>query len=1031
MNQKHLQTIYDTEEDRQLARILSTLIWTLLGVYLFVICTGLFYNRDWNLIAAALGGIALLSVAMVLLWREHLRASSLLVVLGTLGTVTTIATVGQGIRDLALVAFPIIFVFAGLTLNRMLFRLCVGLALAAVCWLVLGEIYGWFVPVPFVGEMANWLYLIVTTIILLVAALAVDLLATNMRQSLELARQEISQRKYAEQTLQESEEKFKAQYKSIPVPTFTWQSVGDDLILVDYNDAGLDFTKGQIANLLGKTASAVYRDAPDIFNEFIECSRTRSNSKVERWHRLDSSGEMKFVTLNYAFVPPDLVMVHIEDITERKRTEEELKNSEKRFHALIKHGRDNISLLAADGTLLWESPSIDSVLSYKPNQFVGENIFQLIHPDDQAWIGDLYAQVIQMPGSIQEGEFRLLHIDGTWRWIECSAANLLDEPGVHAIVLNYRDITNRKQAEEKLRESEEKFRTAFMISPDSINISRLEDGMYVSINQGFIQLTGYSESDVIGKTSLDIHIWDNPGDRQRLVEGLKKDGFVRNLEARFLRKDGSITYGLISAAVIDLGGIPHIFSITRDINELKHTEAALRENEEKFRRLFETSRDFLYITSMDGRIIEVNKAASVMSGYSIEELKRINITEIYLDPHERGMIVKEISQWGYVENFEIKGKRKDGVVIDALVTSTIIRDGDGNVIGFQGSIKNITERKQMDEALKQSEAKYRRMVQTANEGVIVLDTSTQMTLVNQQMADMLGYTIEELLGRKLESLLFEEDLSDHQAQMTLGAQGQNAVYERCFRRKDGSRLWTLISATSTTDAEGNFDGAFSMITDITERKRAEAKIHAALEEKETLLREVHHRVKNNLQVIIALIKMQARSIQDAGTTQFLKALEGQAHTMALVYEQLYQSKNLAQVNMAQYLGQLTANVLDTYGRRDAIQLHLDASLALDVAQATPCGLIVNELFSNILKYAFPPGFEEIPTVNITLRQDGETYYLTVSDNGVGFPPGYDWRASQSMGLRLINLWVTHQLGGTLTINGKPGTTFAIVFDLKD
>ena len=280
-----------------------------------------------------------------------------------------------------------------------------------------------------------------------------------------------------------------------------------------------------------------------------------------------------------------------QEIAQRKQAEEreaislsEVKNSEKRFHALIEHGRDNISLLAADGTLLWESPTVDQILGYTPNQFLGRNIFELIHPNDLAWTHDLYARVVQTPGSNQEGELRLLHADGTWRWIEYAVTNLLEEPSVEAIVLNFRDVTKRKQAEDSLQNTE---------------------------------------------------------------------------------------------------------------------------------------------------------------------------------------------------------------------------------------------------------TRYRRMVETANEGVIVLDRETRMTLVNQQVANMLGYTIEELLGQKLEALFFEDDIPDHQSQMALRAQGQSTVYERCFRHKDGGKRWTIISATATTDAEGRFDGAFGMLTDITERKTAEA----ALQESERMLRQ--------------------------------------------------------------------------------------------------------------------------------------------------------------------------------------------------
>jgi diguanylate cyclase (GGDEF)-like protein len=199
-NQTFLKTIYENEEDRQLAWILSILIWATWGIYLFVLFTAIYY-LDWKLIIVIVVGCALQIVPLALLRRRRLRAGSLAIVLIVLGTITIIATIGQGIRDLSIVAFPILFIFAGLTLNRAFFRLCVGLTLASVCWLVVGETNGWFVTQPFNGEMSNWFYLIGTTIILLVAALAVDLLATNVRNSLERARSEIAQRKSVEEKL--------------------------------------------------------------------------------------------------------------------------------------------------------------------------------------------------------------------------------------------------------------------------------------------------------------------------------------------------------------------------------------------------------------------------------------------------------------------------------------------------------------------------------------------------------------------------------------------------------------------------------------------------------------------------------------------------------------------------------------------------------------------------------------------------------------------------------------------------------------
>lgn len=169
----------------------------------------------------------------------------------------------------------------------------------------------------------------------------------------------------------------------------------------------------------------------------------------------------------------------------------------------------------------------------------------------------------------------------------------------------YRDITERRTAEKALKESEEKYRKTFFISPDSVNINRLADGMYVSINAGFTKIMGYTESEIIGKTSLELNIWVNPEDRKRLVEGLKKDGIVENLEAQFRKKKGEICFGLMSASIFELDGVPHIISITRDITERKQAEEALRKSESKLRAIFTAMTDVILVIDAEGRYLEI------------------------------------------------------------------------------------------------------------------------------------------------------------------------------------------------------------------------------------------------------------------------------------------------------------------------------------------------------------------------------------------------------------------------------------------
>lgn len=327
MNQRYLQTVYESEEDWQLARILSMLIFASLGTYLFVVFTGLYYG-DWKLIAVTMAGCALQILPLALIRRGYLRASSMIVVLSTLGTVTFIATVGQGIRDLAIVAFPIVLIFAGLTLNHALFRLCVGLTLAAVCWLVIGEINRWFVTKPFDGVVANWIYLIVTILILLVAALAVDLLATNMRKSLELARHEISQRKLAEEALREKE----VQYRNLADSgiALIWRS-GTDKLCNYFNLPWLKFTGRTLEQELGNGwAEGVH---PDDRNRCLETYITAFDKReaFDMEYRVrDVSGKYRWLrdlgVPNYNSAGEFIGYIgHCFDITDLKLTEEQLR----------------------------------------------------------------------------------------------------------------------------------------------------------------------------------------------------------------------------------------------------------------------------------------------------------------------------------------------------------------------------------------------------------------------------------------------------------------------------------------------------------------------------------------------------------------------------------------------------------------------------------------------------------------------------------------------------------------------------------
>jgi PAS domain S-box-containing protein len=250
---------------------------------------------------------------------------------------------------------------------------------------------------------------------------------------------------------------------------------------------------------------------------------------------------------------------------------------------------------------------------------------------------------------------------------------------------------------------------------------------------------------------------------------------------------------------------------------------------------------------------------------------------------------------------------------------------------------------------------------------------------------------------------------------------------------DGHDITILISAAPLL-ADGRLTGSVVVWRDVTERERLLEELKTALAEKEVLMREIYHRVKNNIQTLIYLMDMQTEFIADPDSRAMIHELQVRARTMSLVHEQLYQSGNLAQVDFGAYLNNLMANLSRAFWADRPIVWDIDAAdVLLGVDTAIPCGLIVNELLTNALKYAFPnarPVVERGETeckIRVEFRAEGNRFTLIVADNGVGLPPGLDWQTTKSLGLQLINVLACHQLGGQMEVDTQAGTTFTITF----
>ncbi len=340
---------------------------------------------------------------------------------------------------------------------------------------------------------------------------------------------------------------------------------------------------------------------------------------------------------------------------------------------------------------------------------------------------------------------------------------------------------------------------------------------------------------------------------------------------------------------------------------------------------------------------------------------------------------------------------------------------------------------QMTDALKQSRNEVvsaknftESIVESMTDLLVVADTNAIVQRANSAASTILGFTNEEVIGQPLNHICAEQDFLSVLKVNQLPTQFATINFENLCRTKDGREIPMSISVGTLRDVTGQPQGLVCVGRDITDSKRAEEKIQASLVEKEVLLKEIHHRVKNNLQIISSLLNMQARKITDDKSRAIFLDSQNRVKSMALIHESLYQSSDLSQIDFDEYLRKLASQILRSYNLdTERIRLIFSSNnLQMSVDAAVPCGLIINELVSNSLKYAFPG--QRKGEINITVETNPRGYRLSCADDGIGLPPDFDILQTNSLGLKIVRT-LTDQLNGDLIIHTTHGTTFEITF----
>ncbi len=503
--------------------------------------------------------------------------------------------------------------------------------------------------------------------------------------------------------------------------------------------------------------------------------------------------------------------------------------------------------------------------------------------------------------------------------------------------------------------------------------------------------------------------------------------------------------------------------LLKNIIERKRTEDA------NFRlaSIVEFSFDAIIGKDLDGIITSWNPAAGKLYGYSEKEVLGKPISILLPPGHfdEMPGILERIKHGETIDHYEAVRLRKDGTQIYVFLTISPIKDADSRIVGASTIARDITENKKMESQLRAASLYARNLIETSLDPLVTISPRGKITDVNKATESVTGISREELIG---------SDFSDYFTEPEKARKGYQEVFEEGFVRDyplaikhtSGKSTNVLYNATVYRNEEGEVQGVFAAARDITERKRAEnelRKAHDELEirvrertselaftnealkaeivqrkkaqenltmsinEKELLIKEVHHRVKNNLQIVSSMLELQSTYMKDKQAIMAFRESQNRLSTMALIHEKLYRSGDLARIKFAGYIEELTSNIFSSYGvNSDKIRLRINVEdVFFDVNTAIPFGLIINELVSNSIKHAFPDG--RSGEVNLELQHEAdEKYLLTVSDNGIGFPKDMDFTNTRSLGLKLVNS-LTKQMGASIELDRKTGTTFKIIF----
>ncbi len=719
----------------------------------------------------------------------------------------------------------------------------------------------------------------------------------------------------------------------------------------------------------------------------------------------------------------------------RKKSEDALRVSEERLRLMMSRMQQGLAvheiIVNTDGKpidyrFLDVNDSFEQMTGLKRENIIGRTVLEVMPLVEQYWI-EAYGKVA-LTGETAQFENYTEVLDKYFEVVAYSPQH-----GQFAVIIS--DITKRKKTEDALRQSEKKYRTLTESMKDVVWVLDTETMYFTYISPSVERLRGYTLEE-IACNPVDSALKLEEGEYLKNLIRQRAEDFLSGKEPseRFYineveqpRKDGSTVWTEVvtNYSFNEITGHVEVCGVTRDISERKLTEVELREEQLFSRAIVESLPGIFYLyTYPELELVLWNKQHESVFGFTGEEIKNRSIFAWHAPEAKAGVqrAVEQVIQFGH-GSIEAQLLQKDGGKIPFYLTGSRLElHGKLYLLGV-GS--DVSEMKHAEEELVESEKKYRYLYEHAGIGIGYYKTDGTVISYNRLAASHMGGIPEDFAGKSLYELFPKDEAEFYHERLKRAAESDSSIsFEDLIKLPQGEKYFTS-TFTRISDSNNQTIGIQIISQDITERKLIEEKNLNLLAEKELILKEVHHRVKNNLSTINAILLLHANTLEETTAIAALNDASNRVRSMSVLYDKIYQTTDYKGISLKDYLPALISQIVSNFSNSSFVKIKTDIE---DITLGSHClstvGIIINELLTNMMKYAFVDRVEGLITISAKL-QDNLVRFV-IMDNGNIIPDTVDFEKSTGFGMMLVGL-LTKQIGGTIKIVRDKGTAIVLEF----